>query len=220
MIKAVIFDLDGVLIDTEYRAIKIKADLCRRYGLEWTADDYYRTAARPFATTIGRLFPDKTQEELNGMLAEYRSIAYVDMDYHRLAMPNAGELLKILHEQGYRIAIASMSPRRKINQVLSANHWENYVDLFVASDDVERLKPDPDSYLKAMNKLGMTSDECIVIEDSQVGIDAAHGAGCRCICRREHRYPIEQTGAEYYIDDLLDAAGIINEMRTEHKKNL
>ncbi|MBQ1521162.1 MAG: HAD family hydrolase, partial [Erysipelotrichaceae bacterium] len=112
----------------------------------------------------------------------------------------------------YRIAIASMSPRRKIDQVLSLNHWEEFVDLYVASDDVERLKPDPDSYLKAMNKLGMQSNECIVIEDSQVGIDAAHGAGCRYICHREQRYPIEQTGADYYIDDLLDALGIINEM--------
>ena len=88
MIKAVIFDLDGVLIDTEFRAINIKADLCRRYGLEWTAEDYYRTAARPFTSTIGKLFPDKTQEELDRMLKEYRSIAYVDMDYRRLAMPN------------------------------------------------------------------------------------------------------------------------------------
>ena len=213
MIKAVIFDLDGVLIDTEFRAINIKADLCRRYGLEWTAEDYYRTAARPFTSTIGKLFPDKTQEELDRMLKEYRSIAYVDMDYRRLAMPNAGELLKQLHRQGYRIAIASMSPRRKIDQVLSLNHWEEFVDLYVASDDVERLKPDPDCYLKAMNKLGMQSNECIVIEDSQVGIDAAHGAGCRCICHREQRYPIEQTGADYYIDDLLDALAIINEMK-------
>ena len=94
MIKAVIFDLDGVLIDTEFRAINIKADLCRRYGLEWSAEDYYRTAARPFTSTIGKLFPDKTQEELDRMLKEYRSIAYVDMDYHRLAMPNAGKLLE------------------------------------------------------------------------------------------------------------------------------
>ena len=212
MIKAVIFDLDGVLIDTEYRAIMIKADLCRRYGLQWTAEDYYRTAARPFATTIGRLFPEKSQDELNRMLAEYRSIAYVDMDYHRLAIPGVKELLETLRGKGYRIAIASMSPKRKIDQVLSANHWEKFIDLFVSSDDVERLKPDPDCYLKAMSKLGVNSDECIVIEDSQVGIDAAHGAGCKCICRREHRYPIEQRNADFYIDEMQEAAEIINKI--------
>lgn len=210
MIKAILFDLDGVLIETEYRAIMIKADLCRRRGLKWDDSNFYAAAARPFARTLPVMYSELTEEELQDILKEYRSLAYGKIDYHEYRTPGAGMLLQALHNQGYKIAIVSLSKTDKINDVLKDNHWERFVDTFVSDDDVEKRKPDPDGYLKAMKKLGVSPDECVIIEDSQVGIDAARAAGCVCICRTENRYPIEQNGADYYIDDMLDAVRIIN----------
>ena len=68
MIKAVLFDLDGVLIETEYRHIMIKADICREYGLNWTDKTFYIAAARRFTEVLPLLFPEKTPEELKAVL--------------------------------------------------------------------------------------------------------------------------------------------------------
>ena len=213
MIRAILFDLDGVLIETEYRNIMIKAEICRKHGLSWTDENFYYAAARPFKRTLPVMYPELTEEQLRQIHDEYHRIAYSGLDYHRLRTSGAGMLMQALHNQGYVIAIVSLSPAEKIREVLQVNHWERFADSFVSADDVERQKPDPDGYLKAMNKLGVKADECVIIEDSQVGIDAAKAAGCICICRRESRYPIEQNGADYYIDDMLEAVSIINELK-------
>ena len=212
MIKAVLFDLDGVLIETEYRNIMIKADICRRFGLKWDDENLYTAAARPFKKTLPIMYPELTQRQLREIHDVYHSLAYTGLDYHRLRTSGAGMLLQALHNQGYKTAIVSLSGTEKINEVLAANHWEPFVDSFVSYDDVEKAKPDPDGYFIAMKKLGVTPDECVIIEDSQVGIEAARAAGCICICRKENRYPIEQSGADYYINDMLEAVRIINEL--------
>ena len=212
MIKAVLFDLDGVLIETEYRNIRIKADICRKHGLKWDDSNFYTAAARPFARMLPIMYPELTEGQVKEILDEYRPLGYVGLDYHRLRTAGANELLQMLHDQGYKIAIVSLSRTEKINEVLEVNDWENLIESFVSYDDVEKAKPDPDGYFKAMKKLGVSPDECVIIEDSQVGIEAAKAAGCVCICRRENRYPIEQHGADYYIDDMPEAVRIINEL--------
>ena len=212
MIKAVLFDLDGVLIETEYRHIMIKADICRQYGLNWTDETFYIAAARRFTEVLPILFPDKTPEELKAINDHYYRIAYTRLDYHALKTEGAGTVLRALHNQGYKLAIVSMSNSEKLSQVIGDNHWENLIDVIITSSMVTRTKPDPESYLKTMEILGLTPEECIVVEDSRVGIESAHRAGCKVICRKEYRYPCNQEGADYYVDDLLDVVKLINEL--------
>lgn len=212
MIKAVLFDLDGVLIETEYRHIMIKADICRQYGLNWTDETFYIAAARRFTEVLPILFPDKTPEEIKVINDHYYRVAYTRLDYHALKTEGAGTVLRALHNQGYKLAIVSMSNSQKLSEVISDNHWENLIDVVITSSMVSRTKPDPESYLKTMEILGLKPEECIVVEDSCVGIEAAHAAGCRVICRREHRYPCNQEGADYYVDNLLEVVRLVNEL--------
>ena len=213
MIKAVLFDLDGVLIETELRHIMIKADLCREYGLNWTDETFYMAAGRKFTEALPDLFPYKTPEELKAINDHYYQVAYTDrLDYHALKTEGAGTVLRALHNRGYKLAIVSMSNSEKLSQVIGDNHWENLIDVIITSSMVTRTKPDPESYLKTMEILGLTPEECIVVEDSRVGIESAHRAGCKVICRKEHRYPCNQEGADYYVDDLLDVVKLINEL--------
>ena len=212
MIKAVIFDLDGVLIDTEYRQIMIKVDVCTRYGLNWTEDTYTTAAGSKFTDILPLLFPDMNKRELKEIRDEYYRVGYDGIDYHSLRIPGAGMALNALYNQGYRIAIASMSFKDKIKEVLEVNHWDKFVETFVSRDDVTKRKPDPDAYLQAMKKLGLSSEECVIVEDSHIGIEAAKAAGCKCICRRENRYPSNQIGADYYIDEMTEVVRIVNEI--------
>ena len=154
MIKAVLFDLDGVLIETELRHIMIKADLCREYGLNWTDETFYMAAGRKFTEALPDLFPYKTPEELKAINDHYYQVAYTDrLDYHALKTEGAGIVLRALHNQGYKLAIVSMSNSQKLSEVIGDNHWENLIDVVITSSMVSRTKPDPESYLKTMEIL-------------------------------------------------------------------
>ena len=217
MIKAVLFDLDGVLIETEYRHVMIKADICRQYGLTWTDDTFYLAAGRKFTEVLPDLFPDKTPEELKAINDHYYRVAYTRLDYHALKTEGAGTVLRALHNQGYKLAIVSTSNSEKLSQVIGDNHWEKLIDVVITSSMVSKTKPDPESYLQTMDILGLKPEECIVVEDSRIGIEAAHRAGCIVICRRDQRYPCNQEGADYYVDDLLDVVTLINELSNKSR---
>ncbi len=211
MIKAVLFDLDGVLIDSEYRTLTIKKNMFEEYGLDLGDEIYNILAGSQLAKIFTKLFPDYPNPD--EFLEEYHQRAYVrvKVDYAKLQMNNASKLLNDLKLQSYSIALVTAADRPKIRQVFDENGWNDIFEVIVSSEDGYPKKPDSTVYKVAMKELGILPEEAIIVEDSLTGLKAAKGSGATVICRKENRYYVDQSGADYYIDDLLEVEKILQE---------
>lgn len=185
MIKAVIFDMDGVIIDSEPIHLEFAMELFKKLGFNMSVEEYSKfvgTTSKYMWDTIKKKYNlENTIEELiemerNGFFDFLSSpdkviepIAYIP------------ELLKALHENNYKIALASSSPIRLIEFIMESLKIRKYFDELVTGDFVKRSKPEPDVFLYAADKLGVLPEECVVIEDSHNGVLAAKNAGMKCI---------------------------------------
>ena len=104
----------------------------------------------------------------------------------------AKELLDYLHKHHYKIALATSSLASRANQMLETHHMIDDFDVMVYGPDVKRGKPFPDIFLKACEKLGVSPQEAIVLEDSEAGIQASYDAGIKVICIPDMKYPEKQ----------------------------
>ncbi len=156
------------------------------------------------------LSPDKEQRQ--AILDEYYGPENKGHDYSAIKMKHADDVLRSLHESGYVIGLATSNSPDMIDRCLEQNDWRKYFSVVLGVKDVTRQKPDPMIYLKAMNILEVRPEETVIIEDSRTGLDAALASGAHVIARKETRLPIDQSGAQYYIDDLIEILNIVNEL--------
>ena len=199
MIKAFIFDMDGVIFDSERLYIACSLEASAELGLprEGVVELCYRC--------IG-VTPDRTRQI---MLETYRNPALVDAFRDRTVelflekynagqmdmKPGAEELLKFLKGQGYPLALASSTPTDLVRQELSEAGILEYFDRIVGGDQVSRSKPNPDIFLRAAELLNADPARCIVIEDSFNGIRAAKAAGMTAIMVPDQLQPDEEMKA-------------------------
>ncbi|HLG99342.1 MAG TPA: HAD family phosphatase [Bryobacteraceae bacterium] len=183
MTGAVLWDLDGTLLDSE-----------EYHWLSWrdTMASLGRTITRPeFLSTFGLrndeilprwLGPGATRDEIGRVSLEKESVYRKLLREHGVTpLPGAAEWLSRLHQRGWRQAIASSAPRKNVEVVLEILGIANFFDAVVSAEDVSAGKPDPKVFLVAATRLGATPRECIVVEDAPMGVEAAHRAGMRCI---------------------------------------
>lgn len=206
MIKAVLFDLDGVLIDSEYRTISIKKNLLKKYGLSVNDEIVEKLAGKRLSKVIHEIFPDFSSNE--ELLNEYQHLAYDDVDYAKLEMNNASRILNILKKR-YKLALVTASNNEKLEKVFEQLAWQDIFDVIIGEDMGLLAKPNPQVYLKAMELLNISNKECVVVEDSYNGIKAAKSAGIKVISKREERYKVNQSEADMFIDDLLELKTIL-----------
>lgn len=193
MIKAVIFDMDGLMIDSErvtFDGYKIE---CGKLGLEMTEEFYKQTLGLPlpsvfqkYHSRFGQDFPmEKVLENVH---------RYMDQLFEQEGVPvkeGVDQLLKYLKANGYRTVLATSSNRGRVDKILGQTGLAAYFDGSICGDEVERGKPDPDVFLKACKKAGVEPEEAIVLEDSEAGIWAAYAAGIPVICVPDMKYPEE-----------------------------
>ncbi|MEV3926334.1 HAD family hydrolase [Actinomadura coerulea] len=175
---AVLFDMDGLLIDSESVWLEVESEVMAWLGGEWTPAHQERLVGGSLYLAVDYMLEltgaDAPREEvgrrmLDGM-AE-RLGACVPM------MPGAKDLLAELRAAGMTTALVSSSHRRLIEPVLDAVGREHFA-LSVAGDEVARTKPHPEPYLTAAARLGADPARCVVLEDSPNGVAAAEAAGC------------------------------------------
>lgn len=185
MLKAVIFDMDGVIIDSEPTHMKLENETYKKLGIEITEDEHHSFVG---ATSNYMWEALKNKYKLNQTLEEL--IEYDRNKYFKhlnsdecdiMLIEGVKELIQELHENGVKLAIASSSPLDVIDAIAKKFQIEEYFEAFVTGDYVKRSKPEPDIFIFAAEKLGVNAENCIVIEDSHNGVIAAKKAGMKCV---------------------------------------
>ncbi|MCK5893396.1 MAG: HAD family phosphatase [Endozoicomonadaceae bacterium] len=182
MPTAILLDLDGTLIDTElfYRriwqstadefAIDLSDTLYRKFiGIRLNECFQLITDLGGAGFSLSRFKERLRQQEDSGWQAG------IDCKL------GSNELLQFLHNRKIPMALVTSAGQAKISQVMNQYHWSAYFRFTISGEDIEQPKPAPESYLKAAKKLGLPPDECLALEDSNIGMRSALGAGCRAI---------------------------------------
>lgn len=183
-IKAIIFDMDGVLIeakDWHYNALN-KA--LRLFGFEISRYDHLvtydglPTSKKLQMLTAERGLPEKLHDFINTMKQKYTmQITHAEcrpMFQHEYALSN-------LKARGYRLALASNSIRDTIDVMLTKSKLRSYLDFVLSNQDVDNPKPAPDIYLKAIERLKLRPEECLILEDNENGIRSAKATGAHVL---------------------------------------
>nr|WP_279536271.1 HAD family phosphatase [Nocardioides ochotonae] len=213
---AVLWDMDGTIVDTEPAWVAAETALAHRHGAEWTEADGLSlvgnsllTSAQYIKERMGLdLSPEEIVEELlDGVVASVaESVPW---------RPGARELLEELHEHGVPCALATMSYERLVAPIL-AHLPEGTFDVVITGDRVTHGKPHPEPYLTAAAALGHDPADCVAIEDSATGATSAETAGCTVLVVQNH-VPVPPGPRRVFRDSLAelsssDLAGLQSEL--------
>lgn len=211
---AVIFDMDGVIVDTEKFYLGTLAKLFEAEGIEVPFEDLCVTVGasyKDFKRNLVRWF------ELGGEhLAEEEALARYNVweernqpDFAALLNHGVVETIAELKRRGVRVALASSSPISNILLVLEACGLSDAFELVTSGEQFHESKPNPEIYLHTLENLGLPAGDCCCVEDSVPGITAGKAAGLTVFAKREDRFGFTQEAADRIIDaipDLLEAA--------------
>jgi HAD superfamily hydrolase (TIGR01509 family) len=180
--RAVVFDLDGLLLDTETLWHHAEVELFARHGAGFSWEDKMAVIGTSFAQTA-HYFADRlgaTPEQGEALVREMLEIMHGSLQRQVDGRPGAIELVERLRGR-IPLAVASNSPRMLVDTALATARLEGVFDAVVTSDDVVHGKPAPDIYLLACERLGVAPADALALEDSPSGIAAAKAAGLACI---------------------------------------
>jgi HAD superfamily hydrolase (TIGR01509 family) len=189
VIQAVVFDLDGVLIDSEHVWDEVRETLARERGGRWHTRAQTEMMGMS-STEWSQYMHDviglaESAEEINAEVVRRL------LERYRAELPLIDGSVEVVLRlaQEFRLALASSSNRAVIDAVLREAELAQAFEVTVSSEEVERGKPAPDVYLDAARRLRLDSVHCAAVEDSANGIRSAHGAGMRVIAIPNSRYP-------------------------------
>ena len=208
--KAVIFDMDGVLIDSEWFYFNELADFSETFDLGLTRDDRLRmvgNSAQEFRRSIQEWWKRAGHGEITQQQAVDFYVSWAKdhrPDFASLLNPGAKETVATLHDAGVRVALASSSPRRNIESVLAQCGMEGMFEPVVSGEEFDESKPNPQIYLHTLDVLGLPASACCCVEDSVYGIEAGRCAGLTVVAKREERFGFSQEKADAIIDELPD----------------
>ncbi|MDP1813336.1 MAG: HAD family phosphatase [Leadbetterella sp.] len=182
MIKAIMFDLDGVISDTDRTRFDLLKILLEKRGLVLNESDYKKSVGRRTEIFLKDLFGDKlTDDEIKNIYIERKEEYRNNPAKYVLSQPHAFECCQKLFEAGFILAIASAAQEKDIKIVLNELNILQFFKTVVGSDLIKNMKPHPETYLRCMEKLQLSTDECIAIEDSPTGVKSAKDAGVICV---------------------------------------
>lgn len=190
MLKAIVFDFDGVMMDSEPLHYQAFVELGRGIGVEMTPELYAaeyigfddRDAFRVMLESTGQAAPPGRIAELcEAKRPAFEAVTRAAAQRGEGMIPGAVELLDAAKSAGLRVAVASGATRADIDLMLGILDRRDAFETIVTADDVERSKPDPASYALAVRRLGLAPADCMAIEDTPAGIASAKGAGLRVL---------------------------------------
>ena len=217
--RAVIFDLDGVLADSEPCWNEIDAKLLSECGVSYRGEYHrdvlgvsYRLAVEFYKKAFGL---SASVEELMRRRGEIATEFFAN----RVGLfPSTKTTLERLREMRVRLAVATSSVSASARPFLDRHELTPFFDLIVTGDEIERGKPDPDIYLRAAKKLGIAADACLVIEDALSGIAAGKAAGMRVAAIPDRRFVDArdyEKEADYVLGNLSEIPALVRRIGAE-----
>ncbi len=214
MIKAVIFDMDGVLIDSEivyldhmHGKLKLKYPDINRDTLFTVVGATAKRTMEILSEIIGEDADSQSFQELYaGIWTDCRP------DYPSILRKEVPELLKEIRRRGYLVALASSTSRAGIEEVLTTCGLKENFNYIVSGEEFKESKPNPEIYLHTAAALQCAPEECLVVEDSTYGIMAAHGAGMTVISLVDERFSFDRSLADYSIHGLGEVLEVLEEL--------
>ena len=202
MIKAVIFDMDGVIIDSEGVYLEYQLEFAKKKNPDVKLEDLYpmvgATKQECWEVVERVVSNGQTWEELR---TEFRQRdIYGEIDYRSIYRLEVTDTLKQLKEAGYRLALASSTHLELVERVLKENGIRDYFEAVVSGEQFKKSKPDPEIYLYTAGQLKLKPEECLAVEDSTIGITAAHRAGLKIAAVIDTRYGFDQSLADYKLN--------------------
>lgn len=181
-IKGIIFDLDGVLLETEYYQWLGWVIPLKEFGIELTKEKYLDYAGKNGKQIDKELIQDfNLNIEEGTLLSKKEPLLIKWFSEEKLSyMPYVKEALDFFNNK-FKLALCSGGPREEVIIKLKNANLIQYFPIIVAGSDVEKSKPAPDIYLKAQELVGLSKEECLAVEDTQYGLQAAKDAGLNCV---------------------------------------
>ena len=182
-IKAVIFDMDGIIFDTELVYLRVWSEVFEKYGYKMTKELYVtvmgtgrKNVIKTFLENFGDDLPiEKMYEEKDNQL-------FYRIENQGIPLKEGvKELFSMLKEKDYKIALATSAKRERVEKQIKDKWLKESFDAIVCGDDVEKGKPSPDIFLKAAKEIDVEPENCFVVEDSPAGIKAAFSGGMKGI---------------------------------------
>ena len=200
----VIFDMDGVLVNTGWAHRQAWHDLAEKEGLAMSDEFFRRTFGMQNAAILPMLRPGISGNDME-RLSDWKEKRYRDLVQERLELAEGAEaLLRDLKRHRFRLAIGSSAPPENLDVFWNRLSLSNYFDARVTKEETTESKPSPQTFLKAAQKLGLPPACCAVVEDAVPGIQAARAAGMPVIAVTTTRSRDDLAQANHVVDSLSE----------------
>ena len=220
-IKAVLFDMDGLMVDTESLATEAFIHSAKKQGYDMTKEETLLVLG--FTTKSIYDFWEnyfKNSDVSGKQLVDdhYKYIENILFTTGPRKMPYIEELLKYLKDSNYKVAVASSSNMNHIINNMEKTGLKKYIDEFASGAEVKNGKPAPDVFLLAAKRLGVKPEECLVLEDSKAGVIAGSSAGAKVIMIPDMFKPDEVCKEKAYriVNNLGEVISILEEKNNEN----
>jgi beta-phosphoglucomutase len=210
--KAVIWDMDGTLVDTAELHYQAWIRLCQERGLPFTRADFNATFGWRNPEIIRHLFGNQRYSDAEvAELGQRKEVLYrAEASKGVELLPGARALLEGLHAAGFKQAIGSSAPLDNLDLILRRTNTERLFEAISSAEDTQRGKPDPQVFQVAAAKLGMEPGNCVVMEDAVVGVQAARAGGMKCIAvtfvGHHPESKLRQAGANVVVKSLKEVS--------------
>ena len=216
MIKAIIFDMDGLMIDSERVTFECYQERLKDMNLTMDEEFYKTLLGKPikgiyqrFYDVYGNDFPiENVIQDVHQLMAERFETEGVPVKKGLV------ELLHYLKDNNYKTIVATSSNRDRVDKILAQAKITEFFDDSICGDEVTKGKPNPEVFLKSCQKLGVNVDEAIVLEDSEAGIQASYDANIKVICIPDMKYPEKQYEEKTYkiLKDLTEVTAYLKSL--------
>lgn len=209
--KAVIFDMDGVIIDSEFIYLQYDFEFAKSKNPEVRIEELFgmvgATKQDAWEVMERAVHNGQTWQEIRQDFKKFD--IYQKMDYRAIFRPMIKTLLETLKKEGYKLALASSTHMEIIMRVVTENGIKDYFDVIVSGEQFVKSKPDPEIYRYTAGKLGVKEEECFVLEDSTIGITAASRAGMKVCALIDDRFGFDRSLADYEVENVEDILTIL-----------